>query len=93
MKTLSAAIKDGDDIECIIRETGVNQDGRTKGIAMLNAEGQASLITATYNKSGLDPRKSHDRCQYFEAHGAGTPAGDPIEVEAISQAFFTSTEQ
>lgn len=31
LKTLSAALRDGDDIECLIRETGVNQDGRTKG--------------------------------------------------------------
>jgi hybrid polyketide synthase/nonribosomal peptide synthetase ACE1 len=32
LKTLSAAIADGDDIECVIRETGVNQDGKTNGI-------------------------------------------------------------
>lgn len=31
LKTLSSAIADGDHIECLIRETGVNQDGRTKG--------------------------------------------------------------
>lgn len=29
-----------------------------------------------------------DRPQYFEAHGTGTPAGDPIEAEAIHNAFF-----
>jgi hybrid polyketide synthase/nonribosomal peptide synthetase ACE1 len=27
LKTLSEAIRDGDHIECLIRETGVNQDG------------------------------------------------------------------
>lgn len=32
LKTLSQAIADGDDIECIIRETGVNSDGKTPGI-------------------------------------------------------------
>ncbi len=31
LKTLKQAIVDGDHIECIIRETGVNQDGRTPG--------------------------------------------------------------
>lgn len=31
LKTLSQAISDGDHIECIIRETGVNQDGQTPG--------------------------------------------------------------
>ncbi|KAI5922076.1 thiolase-like protein [Camillea tinctor] len=34
LKTLSAAEADGDNIECIIRETAVNQDGKTTGITM-----------------------------------------------------------
>ncbi|KAF2182988.1 beta-ketoacyl synthase domain-containing protein [Zopfia rhizophila CBS 207.26] len=88
LKTLSAAIADGDQIECLIRETGVNHDGRTNGITMPSATAQAALIRQTYAKAGLDPRKEQDRCQYFEAHGTGTPAGDPIEAEAISAAFF-----
>ncbi|PKX90508.1 uncharacterized protein P174DRAFT_424675 [Aspergillus novofumigatus IBT 16806] len=29
-----------------------------------------------------------DRYQYFEAHGTGTPAGDPQEASAIYHAFF-----
>jgi acyl transferase domain-containing protein len=32
LKTLSAALEDGDHIECIIRETGFAQDGKTQGI-------------------------------------------------------------
>lgn len=88
LKTLSAALNDGDHIECLIRETGINQDGRTKGITMPSATAQAALIRQTYAKAGLDPQNEHDRCQYFEAHGTGTPAGDPIEAEAISTAFF-----
>lgn len=31
LKKLSSATANGDYIECIIRETGVNQDGRTAG--------------------------------------------------------------
>ncbi|KAL2065966.1 hypothetical protein VTL71DRAFT_3636 [Oculimacula yallundae] len=88
MKTLRAAIEDGDHIECIIRETGVNQDGRSKGITMPSADAQADLIRATYEKAGLDVLNANDRCQYFEAHGTGTPAGDPVEAEAVSRAFF-----
>ena len=34
LKPLSAALRDGDNIGCIIRETGVNQDGRTPGLTM-----------------------------------------------------------
>ncbi|KAL0941432.1 beta-ketoacyl synthase domain-containing protein [Colletotrichum truncatum] len=88
LKTLSQALADGDQIECIIRETGVNQDGRTPGITMPNNAAQASLIRETYKKAGLDLEKPTDRCQFFEAHGTGTPAGDPQEAEAISTAFF-----
>lgn len=69
LKTLSAAIADGDDIECLIVETGINQDGRTKGITVPNASAQAALIDATYRKAGLDLNKVSDRPQYFEAHG------------------------
>lgn len=77
LKRLSSAIADGDKIECIIRETGVNQDGRTKGITVPNPAAQMDLISKTYEKAGLDPRDPSQRCQYFEAHGTGTAAGDP----------------
>lgn len=66
LKTLSAAVRDGDHIECIIRETGVNQDGRTTGITMPSATSQTRLIRDTYARAGLDCRKEAERCQYFE---------------------------
>jgi hybrid polyketide synthase / nonribosomal peptide synthetase ACE1 len=81
LKTLSAALADGDHIESIIRETGLNQDGQTKGITMPSVSAQTSLIRSTYAKAGLDVLSQKDRCQYFEAHGTGTPAGDPIEAD------------
>ena len=86
LKTLSQALKDGDSIESIIRETLVNSDGRTKGITMPSAAAQADLIRTTYRNAGLDPLV--DRCQYFECHGTGTLAGDPQEAQAIQEAFF-----
>ncbi|TEY65541.1 hypothetical protein BOTCAL_0139g00080 [Botryotinia calthae] len=88
MKRLSDAIRDGDHIDCVIRDTGSNQDGRTKGITMPSASAQAQLIRNTYAKAGLDSRKPKDQPQYFEAHGTGTKAGDPQEAEAIYTAFF-----
>lgn len=69
LKTLSTALEDGDDIECIIKETGLNQDGKTKGITMPSASAQAALIAATYAKAGLNASDPRDRPQYFEAHG------------------------
>lgn len=86
LKPLSRAIENKDNIEGIIRGTGINSDGRTKGITMPSAAAQTALIEQTYRNAGLDPIA--DRCQYFECHGTGTPAGDPIEAEAIRDAFF-----
>ncbi|KAF3480935.1 uncharacterized protein GIQ15_06282 [Arthroderma uncinatum] len=88
LKTLSQALADGDSIECLIRETGVNQDGRTAGLTMPNNSAQAALILNTYRRAGLDITNPDDRPQYFHAHGTGTPAGDPQEAEAISTALF-----
>ncbi|KAI8949604.1 putative polyketide synthase [Xylaria longipes] len=87
LKTLRSALEDGDNIECIIRETGLNQDGATAGITMPSASAQAALIRKTYARAGLDLLHPQDRPQFFEAHGTGTPAGDPIEAEAIHSVF------
>ncbi|KAF2129141.1 polyketide synthase PksF [Dothidotthia symphoricarpi CBS 119687] len=89
LKTLSRALADGDKIEAVIRETGVNQDGATPGLTMPSASAQRALIQSVYKKSGLDPQNPAHRPQYIEAHGTGTPAGDPVEAEALSTAFFS----
>lgn len=51
---------------------------------------QAQLIRDCYARAGLDLRNPTNRPQYFEAHGTGTPTGDPIEARAIASAFFPS---
>ena len=90
LKSLSAAIEDGDHIECIIRATGINQDGKTSGMTMPNPLAQANLIRDTYARAGLDIDIPADRPQFFHAHGTGTPVGDPREAEAISRAFYSN---
>ncbi|KAK2042903.1 putative PKS-NRPS protein [Colletotrichum somersetense] len=85
LKKLSRALEDGDHIEGIIRGSGVNSDGLSPGITMPFAPTQSALIRSTYRRAGLDP--AVDRPQYFECHGTGTPAGDPVEARAVSEAF------
>ncbi|KAL4794077.1 hypothetical protein BDV19DRAFT_390587 [Aspergillus venezuelensis] len=80
LKRVEDAIRDGDNIRAIVRGTGVNQDGKTKGITLPNAVAQAELIRSTYASAGIDLSDT----QYFEAHGTGTQAGDPTELEAVS---------
>ena len=89
LKPLSKALSDGDHIEAIVRETGVNSDGRTTGITMPSSDAQAELIRKVYRNAGLDPVL--DRPQYFECHGTGTLAGDPVEARAVKQALFDSS--
>jgi acyl transferase domain-containing protein len=89
LKPLSQALADNDPIECIIRESGVNQDGRTSGLTVPSSLAQAALIRECYAKAGLDPiNNPQDRPQFFQAHGTGTQAGDPQEAEAIANALF-----
>ncbi|KAJ2972236.1 hypothetical protein NQ176_g7270 [Zarea fungicola] len=93
MKTLSQALADNDPIICVIRETAVNQDGRTAGLTMPSGAAQAALIKQCYAGAGLDPvNKPQDRPQFFQAHGTGTQAGDPQEAEAISASLFPGNE-
>ncbi|KAK2596713.1 hypothetical protein QQS21_006228 [Conoideocrella luteorostrata] len=89
LKPLSQALRDNDPVQAVIRNTGVNSDGRTPGITMPSAKAQARLIQETYRAAGLDPMNPTDRCQYFEAHGTGTKVGDPIEARGIFESFFT----
>nr|WMZ00178.1 PKS-NRPS [Humicola sp.] len=92
LKRLKEATADKDHIFSVIRETVVNMDGHTASITMPNPASQATLIREAYKQMGLDCRISSDRCQYFEAHGTGTPTGDPVEAEAVRTAFFQQSE-
>ena len=83
IKRLTDALQNGDTIRAVIRNTGSNQDGRTPGITQPNGISQHSLIEDTYHRASLDMGPT----QYFEAHGTGTPVGDPIEANAIGAAF------
>nr|UPN67555.1 hypothetical protein [Pestalotiopsis sp.] len=79
LKPLEDALRDGDPIRAVIRETGMNQDGRTQTITTPSPQAQQQLINSCYERAGLDPQDT----SYVEAHGTGTIAGDKIELGAI----------
>nr|WP_243146694.1 SDR family NAD(P)-dependent oxidoreductase [Scytonema sp. UIC 10036] len=87
LKRLDRAIADGDTIYGVIKGTGTNQDGKTNGITAPSGKSQSELELAVYQQYGIHP----ESISYVEAHGTGTKLGDPIEVEALTEAFRTYT--
>nr|ALQ32969.1 putative polyketide synthase [Fusarium sp. NRRL 25184] len=83
IKRWKDAVAAGDPIRAIIRETWLNQDGKTETITTPSSDAQQELIRKCYSSALLDPLETH----YFEAHGTGTPTGDPIELQAVAAVF------
>ena len=81
LKPLEDTLRDGDPIRAVIRETALNQDGKTPTITSPSREAQEDLIHTCYRNAGLDPLDT----AYVEAHGTGTRTGDPIEAGAIGE--------
>ncbi|MBB4302684.1 acyl transferase domain-containing protein/enoyl-CoA hydratase/carnithine racemase/aryl carrier-like protein [Rhodobium orientis] len=83
LKPLSRALQDGDPIHAVIAGIGVNHGGRTNSLTVTNPEAQAELIARVHREADVLP----DAIDYIEAHGPGTPLGDPIEVSGLKEAF------
>ena len=90
LKSLDAAMDDGDTIHAVIRGSAINNDGAQRvGFLAPGVEGQAAVIRRALRVAELSP----DDITYVEAHGTATRVGDPIEVEALHQAFRERTSR
>ena len=83
LKPLAQALADGDRVRAVILGTGVNSDGRTIGLSLPSEAAQSALIRTVCERAGVTP----DDLAFFEMHGTGTPAGDPIEAAAVGRAL------
>ncbi|WP_082022569.1 type I polyketide synthase [Mycolicibacterium setense] len=88
LKRLSDAQRDGDNICAVIPASAVNQDGASSGLTVPNGGAQQRLIGTVLSRAGLNGGD----VDYLEAHGTGTPLGDPIEVQAAAAAYGGSRD-
>lgn len=88
LKRLEEALADGDTIHAVIHGSAVNNDGFDKvGYTAPSVQGQREVIREAQSVADISP----DQISYIEAHGTGTPLGDLIEIQALTQAFRQKT--
>ncbi|MCX6048171.1 MAG: beta-ketoacyl synthase N-terminal-like domain-containing protein, partial [Chloroflexi bacterium] len=83
LKRLSDAEADGDTIIAVIKGSAVNHDGLSSGLTVPNKLAQEKLLRQSLSNAQVTP----DEISYIEAHGTGTPLGDPIELRALGAVF------
>ncbi|GAA1662982.1 polyketide synthase [Mycolicibacterium murale] len=83
LKRLDDAQRDGDRILGIIRGTASNQDGHTVNIATPSRPAQTAVYRSALRAGGIDPAS----VRMIEAHGTGTPVGDPIEYSSLADVY------
>jgi len=90
LKRLDEALADGDTIHAVILGSAVNNDGADKiGFTAPSVSGQSAVVAEAHAAAGVHP----EEISYIEAHGTGTRLGDPIEIQALTQAFRIHTQR
>lgn len=84
VKRLDLAERDGDIIHAVVKGYSVNNDGGNKAsYTAPSINGQLEVYRQALAKAAV-PASS---IGYIETHGTATPLGDPIEVDALRQAY------
>ena len=83
LKRLADAQRDGDRVYAVIKGVGASSDGKAKSVTAPRLEGEELALRRAYEMCGFSP----DTVGLIEAHGTGTPVGDPTEVEALRKVF------
>ncbi len=83
LKRLADAERDGDRVLAVVRGTAANQDGHTVNISTPSVRAQTAVYRAALQAAGVDAAS----VGMVEAHGPGTPVGDPIEFTSLSAVY------
>ncbi|WP_170184702.1 beta-ketoacyl synthase N-terminal-like domain-containing protein [Streptomyces sedi] len=89
LKLLSDALADGDRIMAVIQGSAAGHDGQASGISVPSGDAQQQVIGAALRDAGVAPA----RVGYLEAHGTGTPLGDPIELRAADAVLGAARDE
>lgn len=88
LRRLEDAVADGHTVHAVIRATALNNDGAQRAsFTAPSIAGQRAVVRTALDRAGVSARS----IGVLEAHGTGTPLGDPIEVAAITQAWRADT--
>jgi polyketide synthase 5 len=83
LKRLPDALRDDDRILAVVRGTAANGDGHTVNIATPSRPAQVAAYRAALAAAGVDA----STVGMVEAHGPGTPVGDPIEYASLAEVY------
>ncbi len=83
LKPLAKAMADGDRIYGVIKGSAINHGGKAKTLTSPNIYAQSQVLRAAYTRANVAP----NTVSYIEAHGTGTPLGDPMEINALKRGF------
>ncbi|KVP12485.1 hypothetical protein WJ84_21725 [Burkholderia ubonensis] len=89
LKRLADALADGDRVHAVIKSAALMQDGRTNGLTAPNGQAQVDVIRRALALAGCAPAD----VDYVEAHGTGTRLGDPVEIQALHDAYCAGIER
>lgn len=83
LKRLPDALRDNDRTLAVLRGTAANQDGHTVNIVTPSRIAQVEAYRAALAAAGVDAAT----VGMVEAHGPGTPVGDPIEYAGLAEVY------
>ncbi len=90
LKRLPDARRDRDHVRAVIRGWAMNNDAANRvGFTAPGVAGQSMVVRMAMAMASVEP----ESIGYIEAHGTGTPLGDPIEIAALTQVLSSGASR